>query len=80
MVYLSLAFDDHIVNVYLHIAADLSFKDAVHHPLVCGPSIDQAEGHDLESVYGLVSDEGSLRDILLRHADLIIARECIYET
>ena len=42
-----LAFHHHIIDVGLHIFAQLALEHPRYHPLVCGSSILQPEGHYL---------------------------------
>ena len=37
----------HVVYVHLDVASDLIFKDLGHETLICGPSVLEAERHDL---------------------------------
>ena len=54
------AFDHHVINVGLHVLADLVGEDLIDHPLVDGSGILQPEGHYFVIVSPPVSDEGYL--------------------
>ena len=45
-----LALDEHVVHIYLYVPPNLFTEHLVYQPLVRGPCVLQAEGHDLVTV------------------------------
>lgn len=43
-------FNKHVIDVYLHSLSNLACEHCIHQPLVSGPSVLQAEGHDLMTI------------------------------
>ena len=54
------AFDHHVVNIGLHVLADLVGKDLIDHPLVSSSGIPQPKGHYFVAISPPVNDEGCL--------------------
>ena len=51
-------FDHHVVNVGLHVSANLIGKNLTDHSLISGSGILQSKGHYLVAVSTSVCDEG----------------------
>ena len=60
-----LAFDEHIINLDLHVSPNLFTKYLIYQPLVCGPCIFQSERYNLVAIKSLAGDESCFLLILL---------------
>jgi hypothetical protein len=49
-------------------------KDMIQEALESGGSITQAKWHEQKLIVALMSSKGSLRNVCLFHADLVVAR------
>ena len=72
-------FDHHVINVGLHVLADLASEDLIDHPLISSFGILQPEGHYFITVGPSIGDEGYLVFIFGCHPDLIISEKGIHE-
>jgi len=65
---------------HLHILFDHVVKNVIHHPLVRGPCVLNAEWHGLVIKVAQVVRESRLLSFSWVHLDLIVSRVCIEET
>ena len=68
-----------IIDVDLHVAADLVLEDFVDQPLICSSNIFEIKRFDFVAVQIVVGDECRLLLILRHHSDLVVAKEGIHE-
>ena len=65
-------FDHNVVNVGLHVAAELTPEAGLHGTLEGSAGVPEAEWHPGVAVAAFVQDECRLLLILLRHQDLMV--------
>ena len=73
------AFDQQVIDVRLHVAADLVPEDFVHQALVGGTSVLQPEWHDPIAIQAMFGDEGGVFFIFRSHTNLVVAGEGVHE-
>ena len=79
MVLFLFAFDEHIINIHLHVSPDLFLEHLVHQPLIGGPCVLESKRHDPIAVKPLVGDKGSFFLIFFSHLYLVIFGKCVHE-
>jgi hypothetical protein len=66
--------DKHVINIHLHIYANLLTKHHIDQPLVCCPHTLQPKRHHVVEVQPSTDEEGCFLLLQLMHADLVLAR------
>ena len=79
MIFLPLAFYQHVVNIVLDIPPNLLRKHFVHKPLVCRARIFQAEWYYFITEKALAGYERSFLLVSFVHSDLVVTRESIHK-
>ena len=73
------AFDEHVVDIYLHISTYLSLEDFVDKSLVGYPYIFKIKWHNPITKKTLISDKYSFLLIFEGHPNLIVSSEYIHK-
>lgn len=67
------AFNNHVINVSLHVPSDLVFEDLNYHTLVGSSGVYEPEGHNHVRIDGHVGGECGLGDVLRIYANLVVS-------
>lgn len=71
--------NQHIVDVYLHVVANLVFEHSVYQSLICGSIIFQSERHDLVTIESHICSETFMLFVWGMHGYLVVSRVGVHE-
>ena len=72
-------FDQHVVDVDIHVAIDLGIEHVIDESLISGASVFQPERHSGVAEDAKVDNEGCLLHIIGMHSGLVVSRVHIQE-
>lgn len=74
-----LAFHHNVIDIDFHGPADQGFEDLCHQPLISSVNILELKRHEFVAVQSMWHHKGCLFLIWLKHGDLVVPGECVYE-